>query len=78
MGKPTNRRTRARSRGQRYLARKAARMDGKPMMARDHETPPWYTFTVRYLTHHTRMMAPIARLEFEISGSGRSKFGQAI
>lgn len=63
MGKPnTTPRPRGHTRGQRYLARKAARLDGKPMASRDHESPPWFTFTIRP-PRHLAGLAPRALCE---------------
>lgn len=63
MGKPnTTPRPRGHTRGQRYLARKAARIDGKPMASRDRESPPWYTFTIRP-PRHLAGLAPRALCE---------------
>lgn len=60
----------SKSRSERYHARKNARLNGKPMKSRAHETAPWYTFTTRKQGPGFQHLEGVALVEAQLSEFG--------
>lgn len=71
MGKPgTRNRLASPARGQRYKARKHARLNGKLPKSRAHEPAPWYTFTTRRQPPGFQHLQGVALVEAQLSEFG--------